>query len=103
MTYFWISVFLIIEKFFLNKIINQNAKNAPAQHQSIKEITGDDNKITFFKNTASIPIKNNAVNLKIISFPLKVAINEAIELAKKYGGDESSAFVNGVLGRLAAE
>ena len=47
MTYFWISVFLIIEKFFLNKIINQNAKNAPAQHQSIKEITGDDNKITF--------------------------------------------------------
>lgn len=32
--------------------------------------------------------------------PTKVAINEAIELAKKYGGDESPAFVNGILGKL---
>ena len=28
--------------------------------------------------------------------PLKVAINEAVELAKKYGGDDSPAFINGV-------
>lgn len=34
--------------------------------------------------------------------PLKVAINEAIELAKKYGGDDSPAFINGVLGKLAS-
>ena len=33
--------------------------------------------------------------------PVKVAINEAIELAKQYGSDESSAFVNGVLAKLA--
>ncbi|MBI9049550.1 MAG: transcription antitermination factor NusB [Anaerolineaceae bacterium] len=33
--------------------------------------------------------------------PLKVAINEAIELAKLYGSDSSSRFVNGVLGSLA--
>lgn len=33
--------------------------------------------------------------------PVKVAINEAIELAKKYGGDESPAFVNGILAKLA--
>jgi len=32
--------------------------------------------------------------------PEKVAINEAIELAKKYGGNESGSFVNGVLARL---
>ncbi len=32
--------------------------------------------------------------------PEKVAINEAVELAKKYGGDESGSFVNGVLARL---
>ncbi len=32
--------------------------------------------------------------------PDKVAINEAIELAKKYGGNESGSFVNGVLARL---
>lgn len=32
--------------------------------------------------------------------PPKVAINEAIELAKTFGGDESGRFVNGVLGRV---
>jgi N utilization substance protein B len=37
------------------------------------------------------------------STPLKVAINEAIELAKKYGSDSSPRFVNGVLGSLAAQ
>ena len=33
--------------------------------------------------------------------PVKVAINEAVELAKKFGGDDSPAFVNGVLAKLA--
>ena len=33
--------------------------------------------------------------------PVKVAINEAIELAKQYGSDDSPAFVNGVLAKLA--
>lgn len=33
--------------------------------------------------------------------PTSVAINEAVELAKKYGQDESAAFVNGVLAKLA--
>ena len=32
--------------------------------------------------------------------PIKVAINEAIELAKIYGSDSSSRFINGVLGSL---
>ena len=32
--------------------------------------------------------------------PDKVAINEAVELAKRYGGDESPAFVNGVLAKV---
>jgi len=34
--------------------------------------------------------------------PVKVAINEAVELAKLYGGDSSSRFVNGVLGAVVA-
>ena len=33
--------------------------------------------------------------------PLKAAINEAVELAKRFGGDNSSRFVNGVLGTIA--
>jgi N utilization substance protein B len=35
--------------------------------------------------------------------PVKVAINEAVELAKTYGGESSSKFVNGVLGSLYTE
>lgn len=34
--------------------------------------------------------------------PEKVAINEAVELAKKFGGDDSPAFVNGVLAKLVS-
>jgi len=34
--------------------------------------------------------------------PIKVAINEAVELAKAYGSESSPRFVNGVLGSLAA-
>lgn len=33
--------------------------------------------------------------------PVGVAINEAVELAKKFGGDDSPAFVNGILAKLA--
>ena len=34
--------------------------------------------------------------------PSKVAINEAVELAKRFGSDTSSKFVNGVLGAVSA-
>ena len=34
------------------------------------------------------------------SVPNSVSINEAVELAKKFGGDEDSSFVNGVLGAV---
>ena len=35
--------------------------------------------------------------------PVKVAINEAVELAKKFGQDESASFINGILGAVARE
>lgn len=35
--------------------------------------------------------------------PIKVSVNEAVELAKKYGGEESYKFINGVLGNLIKE
>jgi N utilization substance protein B len=34
--------------------------------------------------------------------PVKVAINEAVELAKTFGSDSSAKFVNGVLGSVSA-
>ena len=35
--------------------------------------------------------------------PTNVALNEAVELAKTYGGDTSPSFINGVLGKLIEE
>lgn len=35
--------------------------------------------------------------------PVSVSINEAVELAKKYGGEEEASFINGVLGGVARQ
>ncbi len=37
------------------------------------------------------------------SIPVRVSINEAVELAKLLGSEDSSKFVNGILGRIAKE
>lgn len=34
--------------------------------------------------------------------PIKVVINEAVELAKEFGGDKSYTFINGVLGKITS-
>ncbi len=39
-------------------------------------------------------------DIKYGNVPVQVAINEAVELSKKYGEDQSSKFVNGVLGQI---
>jgi N utilization substance protein B len=36
------------------------------------------------------------------SVPVKVAINEAVEMAKRFGAQEAAAFVNGILDRVAS-
>ena len=38
-----------------------------------------------------------------VGAPTGAAINEAVELAKRYGGERSYAFVNGILGSVAKE
>lgn len=54
-------------------------------------------------------IDRNILRIAIFEFligsntPIKVAINEAVELAKMYGSDSAPRFVNGVLGTLADE
>lgn len=53
------------------------------------------------------PIDRNILRMALWEFavfretPLKVAINEAVELAKHYGSDSAPRFINGVLGALA--
>lgn len=35
--------------------------------------------------------------------PISVSINEAVNLAKEFGGDDSPRFINGILGRIATK
>jgi N utilization substance protein B len=50
------------------------------------------------KNILRLAIFEILLNNKV---PSKVAINEAVELAKTFGSDNSSRFVNGVLGAIS--
>ncbi len=52
------------------------------------------------------PVDRNTLRIAIYELryssdvPVKVAINEAVELAKRFGGESSGRFVNGVLGTV---
>ena len=53
-------------------------------------------------NKVELAILRLAVyEMKFGETPVGVAINEAVELAKKFSSDEAPAFVNGVLGKAA--
>ena len=53
------------------------------------------------------PIDRNVLRMALFEFsidgrtPIKVAINEAVELAKRFGGANSPRFINGVLGSVS--
>ena len=53
-------------------------------------------------NKVDLAILRLAVyEMKFGETPVGVAINEAVELAKKFSSDEAPAFINGVLGKVA--
>jgi N utilization substance protein B len=74
------------------------------------EIDGEINRISKrWKVEKMNPVDRNILRIGCYELifkadiPPKVSINEAVELAKKYGTEKSSAFVNGILDRLAKE
>jgi len=65
---------------------------------------------TAFPLTEMAPVDRNVLRLAIYEVlfdnrraPLRVAINEAVEISKGYGSESSGRFVNGVLGAVALE
>ena len=70
----------------IDEVIQKYATNWP-----IEQLTNID------RNVLRIGVYELKFNDKI---PAKVAINEAIEIAKSYGGQSSGKFVNGVLGAI---
>lgn len=70
----------------IDQIISQYAPDWPLEQITIVD-----------RNVLRIGIYELKFNEQI---PAKVAINEAIELAKSYGGQSSGKFINGVLGAV---
>ena len=81
----------------------------------LRKVTADSDQIdAHFVDLIERPLKDlDPVTLSILrlasyelsarlDIPFKVVINEAINLAKKFGPDESTRFINGVLDRVAA-
>lgn len=62
---------------------------AHSRPERLSRIDANDIRIAVYEMTATPPL------------PLEIAINEAIEIVKRYGTAQSSAFVNGVLDKVA--
>jgi len=48
-------------------------------------------------------LKLSIYEIVYAKLPFKIAINEAVELAKEYGDDNSPSFINGVLAKVVAQ
>ena len=73
----------------LDELIQKNAPEWPVEQLAIID-----------RNILRMAIFEIAIDQ---GTPLKVAINEAVELAKLFGSDSSPRFVNGVLGALVSQ
>jgi len=88
-----------IDRDFAVKIIENCDKNKEIILEKINSISSiDENKLSLVEK--SILIIALTEILFFDNIPLKVTINEAIELAKIYGSNESYKFINGVLDKL---
>lgn len=90
------------EKFTIRKTVNEILEKIPEIDEKINRfVTGW---TTDRMDKADLNILRLAVYeiFNVDEIPEKVSINEAVNLAKKYGSDDSGAFVNGVLARIVS-
>ena len=93
------------DKPFMDKLLDGVMAKRPELDQVIEKAAPD------WPIDRIAPVDRNILRLGLYELlfsdrgevPAKVAINEAIELAKQFGGENSSRFVNGVLGAVYKE
>ena len=88
-----------IDRDFAIKIIENCDKNKEIILEKINSISSIDAKKLSLVEKSILIIAFTEI-LFFNDIPLKVTINEAIELAKTYGSNESYKFINGVLDKL---
>lgn len=90
-------------KTYINETINGIKINQDDILKNIEINLKEDWKLSRI-STIDLSILEIAIyEIKYTEVPYKVSINEAVELAKKYGEDKSKKFVNGVLASIVKE
>ncbi|MBN2802858.1 MAG: transcription antitermination factor NusB [Deltaproteobacteria bacterium] len=88
---------------YSNKFFNSIAGDIPSLDDTIKKASDN------WRLERMSRVDRNIMRMGVFELifepetPIKIVINEAVELAKKFGTEESASFVNGVLDRIAKE
>ena len=88
---------------YIEDVILGVKENKSAIEEIIKENLKAEWKIERVSKIDLSILKLAIYEIKYKKLPYKVVINEAVELAKKYGEDTSSKFVNGILASIIKE
>ncbi len=90
-------------KKYIKNVVLGIDKNEEQILENIEENLKEDWKLNRISKMDLSILKLAIYEIKFTDIPYKVAINEAVELAKKYGEDKSKNFVNGILASVVKD
>lgn len=90
-------------KQYINSVVNGIENNISEIEQKISENLKKDWKLDRISKINLVLLKLAIYEILYTETPYKVAINEVVEIAKKYGDDTSPNFINGILASIVKE
>jgi N utilization substance protein B len=90
-------------KKYISDVINGISQNSEGITNEIKKNIKQDWTIDRISKIDLALLKLGIYEMLYSKLPYKVVVNEVVELAKRYGDDNSKAFVNGVLASIIKE
>ena len=90
-------------KEYIKDVVNGVSKEAKAIMEEIEKNLKKDWEIDRISKINLALLKLAIYEIKYKELPFKVVINEVVELAKKYGEETSSMFINGILASVVKE
>lgn len=91
------------EKAYINEVINGILENEQNITNEIRKNIKQEWTIDRISKIDLALLKLGIYEMMYSKLPYKVVVNEVVELAKKYGDDNSKSFVNGVLASVIKE
>ena len=90
-------------KEYIEDVVNGVSKEAKVIMEEIEKNLKKDWEIDRISKINLALLKLAIYEIKYKDLPFKVVINEVVELAKKYGEETSSVFINGILASVVKE